>query len=135
MFCMCVFAVQAVAQEHYTEGPVWRVTLMRVKEGQSDAYLTTLRETTKPLLDEQKRQGLILDYKVMLKETTENEKDWDIVLCVLYKNHAALDSLTAKAEAVRDKVSSKQAMQQVGEKRVAMREIVSSFLIREVTLK
>lgn len=135
VFCICAFAAEAVAQEHYTEGPVWRIQLIRVKEGQFDAYLTTLRESTKPLLEEQKKQGLILDYKVMFKETQENEKDWDIAVCVLYKNHAALDGLTAKSEAVRDKVSSKQAAQALGEKRVAMREIISSFTLQEVTLK
>jgi len=135
LLCLCAFAVEAVAQEHYTEGPVWRVTLIRVKEAQGDAYLASLRENTKPLLDEQKRQGLILDYKIMFKETQENEKDWDIALCILYKNHAALDGLAAKAEAVRDKLTSKQALQQVGEKRVAMREIVSSFTLQEAMLK
>lgn len=135
LLCVCMFTMEAVAQEHYTEGTVWRITLIRVKENQGDAYMTTLRESTKPLLEEQKKQGLILDYKVMLKETSENEKDWDIAICVLYKNHAALDGLAAKSEAIRDKVSSKQDAQQTGEKRVAMREIVSSFTVQEVTLK
>ncbi len=132
---LCMFGLQAVAQEHYTEGPVWRCTLVRVKEGQMDAYLTSLRESSKPLIDEEKKQGLILDYKVFLKETTENAQDWDIAICVLYKNHAALDGLTAKTEAARDKVSSKMAMQQVAEKRTAIREIVSSTLLQEITLK
>ena len=132
---LSMFALQAVAQEHYTEGPVWRCTLVRVKEGQMDAYLTSLRESSKPLIDEEKKQGLILDYKVFLKETTENPQDWNIAICVLYKNHAALDGLAAKAEGVRDKVSSKQAMQQVAEKRTAIREILSSMLMQEVTLK
>ena len=31
------------AQEHYTEGPVWRVQLIRVKPTQMDAYLTSLQ--------------------------------------------------------------------------------------------
>ena len=131
----CTFALQAVAQEHYTEGPVWRCTLVKVKEGQGDAYLASLRESSKPFIDEQKKQGLILDYKVFFKETTENPQDWDIAIFVVYKNHAALDGLAAKSEAIRDKVSSKQTMQQVGEKRTAMREIVSSTLLQEVTLK
>ena len=132
---LSLFALEAMAQEHYTEGPVWRVTLIRVKAGQEDAYMASLRESTKPLLEEQKKEGLILDYKVFLKETSENAQDWDVAVCVLYKNHAALDGLTAKSEAVRDKVSSKQAMQQISTKRVEMREIVSSTLIQEINLK
>jgi hypothetical protein len=44
--------------------------------------------------------------------------------------------MTAKSEAIRDKVlGSKQAAQQLGEKRVDMREIVSTMILREVMLK
>src|ERR1700674_5493731 len=63
------------AQEHYTEGPVWRVQLIRVKPTQMDAYLTSLRQSTKPLIDEQKRQGMIMDYKIFLKETKNSPED------------------------------------------------------------
>jgi len=133
---LVVFAVQAIAQEHYTEGPVWRVTLVRVKPAQMDAYLSSLRQNTKPLLDEQKRQGMIMDYKVMLKETQSRPDDWDIAVAVQYKNHAAMDGLTAKGEAIRDKVlGGKQRDQQVALQRTEIREIVSSELLQEGTLK
>jgi hypothetical protein len=89
----------AFAQEHYTEGPLWRVQLIRVKPNKMDAYLQSLRESTKPLLEEQKKQGSIMDYKVFLKETKANPEDWDIAVAVQYKNHAALDGLAAKGEA------------------------------------
>ena len=73
---------------------------------------------------------------VFLNTTQHDPQDWDIALSVQYKNFAALDGLTAKQEAMRDKVlGSKQAAQQLGEKRVEMREIVSTMLLREVTLK
>lgn len=130
------FTLQAFGQEHFTEGPVWQVTLVRIKPNQQDAYLTSLRERSKPLLDEQKRQGLIMDYKVFFNTTKHDPQDWDLALSVQYKNFGALDGLTAKGEAIRDKVfGSKQAAQQVGEKRVEMREIVSTMILREVTLK
>lgn len=131
-----LFAVSAVAQEHYTEGPVWRCTLVRVKPNQMDAYLTSLQQGTKPLLDELKRQGSIMDYKVFLKETSENPHDWDLCLCQQYKNHAALDGLAAKGEAARDKIlGGKQQAQQLGQKREEIREILTSILMQEVTLK
>jgi hypothetical protein len=124
------------AQEHYTEGPVWRVSLVRVKPNQMDAYLTSLRQSSKPLLDEEKRQGMIMDYKIFLKETKNNPEDWDLCLAVEYKNHAAMDGLAAKAEAVRDKIlGGKQQAQQVGEKRQEIRELVSSELLQEIMLK
>jgi len=124
------------AQEHYTEGPVWRVSLIRVKPNQMDAYLTSLRQSSKPILDEEKRQGTIVDYKLFMKETKSNPEDWDLCLAVEYKNHAALDGLAAKGEALRDKIlGGKQQGQQLGEKRVEMREIITSDLLQEIMLK
>jgi hypothetical protein len=124
------------SQEHYTEGPIWRVQLIRVKPTHFDEYLSSLRQSTKPLLDEEKRQGLVVDYKVFLKETKSNPEDWDICVAVQYKNYAALDGLSAKMEAVRDKVmGGKQPAQQLSEKRAEIREIISSELLEEVFLK
>lgn len=124
------------AQEHYTEGPVWRVSLIRVKPTQMDAYLTSLRQATKPLIEEQKKQGIIMDYKIFLKETKNTPEDWDIALAIEYKNHAAMDGLTAKGEMIRDKIlGGKQAGQQLTEKRAEIREVISSELMQEIFLK
>lgn len=132
---MCL-APSLFAQEHYTEGPIWRVQLIRVKPTQLDAYLTSLRQSTKPLIEEEKRQGVIVDYKVFLKETKNNPEDWDICVAIEYKNHAAMDGLAAKGEAARDKIlGGKQAAQQLGEKRAEIREIISSELLQEIFLK
>ena len=133
---LLLLAPALFAQEHYTEGPIWRVQLIRVKPTQMDAYLTSLRQSTKPVIEEQKRQGMITDYKVFLKETKNNPEDWDICVAIQYKNHAAMDGLAAKGEAVRDKImGGKQAAQQLGEKRAEIREIVSSELMQEIFLK
>jgi hypothetical protein len=124
------------AQEHYTEGPIWRVSLVRVKPTQMDAYLTSLRQSSKPLLEEEKREGVIMDYKFFLKQTKNNPEDWDVCLAIEYKNHAAMDGLTAKGEAARDKIlGGKTQGQQVTEKRAEIRELVSSELLQEIFLK
>ena len=134
--CLLLAMSAAVAQEHYTEGPLWRVQLIHVKPGKMDAYLSSLRESTKPLLEEQKRQGTIVEYKVFLKETKTSPADWDICVAVQYKNHAALDGLAAKGEAARDKIlGGKQQGQTLVEKREDMREILSSELMQEILLK
>ena len=131
-----LFALQAFAQEHYTEGPVWRVSLIRVKPNRMDEYLTSMQQSTKPFLDEEKRQGLIVEYKVFLKETKSNPQDWDICLAVQYKNYAAMDGLSSKVEGIRDKVlGGKQQAHQLGEKREEIREVISSELLHEVVLK
>ena len=124
------------AQEHYTEGPVWRVSLIRVKPTQMDAYLTSLRKSSKPILDAQKQDGTIMDYKLFLKETKNNPEDWDVCLAVEYKNHAAMDGLAAKSEVFRDKIlGGKQPAQQLADKRAEIREVISSELLQEIILK
>lgn len=135
LFVALLSSVQLFAQEHYTEGPVWQVTTIHVMPGQMDAYLTSLRQTLKPLYDEAKKEGAIQDYKVFLKQTSSSPKDWDIAIAVIYSNFAALDGLAAKEEAIRDKISSKQAMQQVQQQRVQQREILSTEIVREVHLR
>jgi hypothetical protein len=136
LLMLLLWAIPASAQEHYTEGPVWRVTLIRVKPGQMDAYLTTLQQTTKGIYEEEKRNATILDYKVFLKETHNSPQDWDICIAVQFKNHAALDGLAAKGEALRDKIiGGKQQAQQLADKRIEMREQISSELLQEVFLK
>jgi hypothetical protein len=133
---LLLLAPALLAQEHYTEGPIWRVTLIRVKPTHMDEYLTTLRQSTKSIYEESKKQGSIIDYKVFLKETKNNPEDWDICIAVEYKNHAALDGLAAKGEAMRDKIlGGKAPAQQLAEKRAEIREIVSSELLQEIFLK
>ena len=134
--CLIVFAPVLVAQENYSEGPVWRVSLVRVKPNRMDEYLTSLRQSSKPFLEEEKRQGLIVDYKLFLKETKNNPQDWDVCLAVQYKNHAALDALGGKTEAIRDKVfGGKPQAHELGEKREEIRELVSSEILEEIFLK
>ena len=133
---MLLFAPAMFAQEHYTEGPVWRVSLIRVKPTHMDDYLTMLQNSTKPFYEEAKRQGIIVDYKVFLKETKASPEDWDICVAVQLKNHAAMDGLDGKIEAVRDKVlGGKQQAHQLAEKREEIRETVSSEVMEEITLK
>ena len=131
-----LWALPGFAQEHFTEGPMWNVTFIRVKPAQFDAYLTNLQQNAKVAYDEAKRQGVIMDWKVFLKQTKSSQQDWDIALALLYKNHAQMDGQAAKFEAIRDKVlGGKQAFQQATEKRSEIREIVGIELVQEVTLK
>jgi hypothetical protein len=133
---VALFALQGFAQEHYSEGPVWSVTFIRVKPAQFDAYLANLRQNAKVAYDEAKREGVIMDYKVFLKQTKASPQDWDIALALLYKNHAQMDGQAAKFEAIRDKVlGGKQAFLQAGEKRAEIREIVGIELVQEIMLK
>src|SRR6266851_7217758 len=74
----------------YTEGPVWNITMVKAKYGMGDEYLKGLAKTFKGALDEAKKQGLVMDYKVLLGDAA-TPHDFDILLMVESKNMAALD--------------------------------------------
>jgi hypothetical protein len=130
-------AVPAVAQEQYTEGPVWDITYVRTKPDQRDAYLTSLKENTAPILEEEKKEGLILDYKILNNLTQKDPHDWDLAIAVQYKNFAALDGVEIKELEIRNKMfsSKKAAEETMVQKRVDMREVVSIGLYQELKMK
>jgi len=133
---VALLAPAVMAQEHYTEGPVWRVELIRVKPNHLDEYLASLQQASKPIIEEEKKEGLILDYKLFLKETMNDPQDWNVCIAIQYKNHAAMDGLDAKPDSIEKKIlGGQQQAQQLGEKRAGYREIVSSQLLQEITLK
>ena len=131
-----LFALQGFAQEHYTEGPVWSVTTIRVKPAHMDNYLTALRQNIKPFWDAAKREGVIMDWKVFVKQGRNGPQDWDMALAVLYKNNAQRDGQAAKFEAIRDKVlGGKKEAQQADEKRGEIREVLTTEWVQEIMLK
>ncbi len=71
---LLLLAPAVLAQEHYTEGPVWRVSLIRVKPTAMDAYLTSLQQASKPILEEQKRNGTIMDLQILSQGDQEQSR-------------------------------------------------------------
>lgn len=127
--------VRAQSDAPYTEGPVWGVTMVKTKPGMGDDYLKTLAKIYKSTNDEMKKQGLIMDYKILLGNDS-NPQDFDILLMVEYKNMAAFDGLREKADPITDKIlGSEDAQRQSAIKRMEIREIMGNKLMREVTLK
>ena len=127
--------VRAQSDAPYTEGPVWGITMVKTKPGMSDDYLKTLAKIYKSTNDEMKKQGLIMDYKVLLGNDA-NPQDFDILLMVEYKNMAAFDGLREKADPIADKILGSEDVQRQGAiKRMEIREIMGNKLMREVTLK
>ncbi len=126
----------AVAQEHYTEGPIWRVFLIDVKPGKMNDFMTDLRQNVKPIYEEFKRQGVILDYTVHLKSTRSGPGDWGVAIGLKYKNYAALDGLAARTDPITLKFySSREKRTEIASKRVENASTVSNILMREITLK
>jgi hypothetical protein len=137
MLVAMLSAVSALAQNpNFDVGPVWRVTYFHLKPGMGDAFWGDFRQHIKPVLDEQKKQGLISDYKAFTNPTTNQPGDWDIAIGVLYANWAALDQIDAKAASIVVKhYGSREAAFEAARKRSDIRDVVSSHLAREVTPK
>ena len=127
--------VRAQSDAPYTEGPVWVITMVKTKPGMSDDYLKTLAKIYKSTNDEMKKQGLIMDYKVLLGDNS-NPQDFDILLMVEFKNMAAFDNQREKTDPIADKILGSEEVQRQGAiKRMEIREIMGNKLMREVTLK
>ncbi len=119
----------------YTEGSVWQVTMIRTKPGMGDDYLKSLAKNLKTTLEEEKKQGTILSYKVLLGQSS-TAGDFDIINMVEFKNMAALDGLREKTDPIAAKMmGSEDQRRQLAVKRAEIREIVGTKLMREITLK
>jgi hypothetical protein len=136
VLCLAGFAAQALAQEHYTEGPVWRVTYLNTKPGKFNDSLKDIREHFSKIWADAKAQGVVLDYKVFLNATSTGPTDWNIATAVLYKGYGALDGLAGKMDAITLKhYGSAEARTQAGAKRADLWTLVSSVLGREIMMK
>lgn len=138
---LCLLAVGiGFAQEHYTEGPVWVVEFYRTTPGHWDDYMQYLRETWLPTSTEAKKQGLVLDFKVYLKDPT-GPQDWDVAFATLHANFAKFDYNKGDEDkwkaisAKHYKTEDEKKQREMTEKRLKMRDYLGTSYMREVSLK
>lgn len=135
-----LFGGVAVAQDHWTEGPVWNIEFYRTTPGHFDDYLKYIRQNVLPQNEEGKKQGLVLDQKVFVKSPASPE-DWDIAFATLYKNMAALDysaELDKKGKAIAEKhykTGDEDKQREMIKPRLDWRTYLGTQLVREVNLK
>ncbi len=119
----------------YTEGSVIDVTSVRTKPGMFDTYMKFLSTSFKPMMEEQKKAGLILSYAVYAG-SPRSPNDPDLYLVVEYKNMAALDDLNAKTDPISKKYfASLAAANKAAADRESVRQILGDELMRELKLK
>jgi hypothetical protein len=119
----------------YTEGTVWQLTMIKTKPGMTDDYLKGLSKSLKASLEEGKKQGFIVSYKILLGEAS-SPHDYNVMTMVEYKNMAALDNLRAKTDPIAQKtIGGEDQQREAAVKRAEIREIFGSKLMREITLK
>jgi len=119
----------------YTEGSVLDITSVRTKPGMFDTYMEFLRTTFKPMMEEQKKAGIVLSYAVYAG-SPRTPNDPDLYLVVEYKNMAALDDLNAKTDPISKKYyASLASANKAAADRESVRQILGDELVRELKLK
>ena len=137
LFLPLLAAPALVAQNpNYNNGPVWRVIYVDVKPGMGDAFWTDIRQNFKPIYEEFKKQGWIVDYKFFTNPVTQHPNDWSVGIAIEYKSWANLDEMGEKATTIVEKhYGSREAMADAAKKRNEIAPTLSSSLAREVILK
>ena len=119
----------------YKEGSVWTVTFVKVKPGMMDMYLRDLGANRKKLMEQAKKDGLILSERLLSGDATGRD-DYDLILMVEYKNWAAFDGLSDKFRTLAEKmVGSEDKQVQMMMKRTDVREIIGTKTMQEIYLR
>jgi hypothetical protein len=128
-------SVAVAADKPYTEGPVSIVTSIRTEPGMLETYMKYLSTTYKQMMEENKKAGTIVDYRVYTT-SPRTADDPNMYLVVTYKNMAALDGLSDKTDAVQQKlIGSQEVRDQQMIERGKMRTMLGTEMIREQVLK
>lgn len=137
VLCFSLAAISmAAAQVPYNQGPVERVVLVHILPGHFNAFMDDLKKNIVPVWDSEKSAGLIEGYQMFFNSTSSGPDDWDFGFSLTYKNMAALDGLPDKTYELRMKqYGDKTAEQKVVDKRVENVRVVSSMLVRDITLR
>jgi len=136
VLCALAAATAARAEKHpFVEGPVVNMYAIRTEPGKFDDYMEFLEKIWKPTQEAAKKFGFIESYRV-IKVEPRGENDPDIYLMVTYKNWAALDGTTAKADAVAREVegSLAEANKSTAE-RGKIRRLLGSWTGQQLDLK
>ena len=131
-----LLSFQVEAQEKpYKEGSVWDISLIKTKAPYFNDYMNNLNDGWKKVMDEAKKEGIVLSYMV-LAQNPRTTNDWDLALLIEYKNMAAFDGLNDKIEKIQSKLfGSQKGIQDAAVKRNELRELLGSRLARELIFK
>ena len=134
---LALSAAPALAQQSPNTTPttVTRVILIHIKPGRSDQFWQDFRQHLKPVYDEEKRQGILTDYSVATKVTSDSPDDWNVVLTLTYANWAALDNLGPRTDPITLAHYGSAANRTAATNaRIENGNTVSSFLVRGQTV-
>ena len=131
-----LFATSAGALElPYTVGTVWNITFIKAVEGMEEVYLTELKALMVPILEEAKKEGIILSYRVF-SSPAATPGDWNLMMMTEFENMAALDGLDEKFLASYERIAGPDDDYVKGaQHRNEIRQILGDKLAQELILK
>jgi len=128
-------ATEGVEQERpWTSGSVWSIEFIRVKSGQDLQYGRALADSWKKAMEENKKNGVILSYKI-LAGPPANRDDFTHLLMIEFPNFAALDEQDKFDATVKKLFGSLASIEEALRKREGMREAIGMKLMREMRFK
>ncbi|MGO4552140.1 hypothetical protein AB4059_13715 [Lysobacter sp. 2RAF19] len=134
---LSLVAIPAFAQDSaYTEGTVTNVSAIKVVDGQFENYMDYLSKNWRPVMEEAKKAGYVLDYHVYGAQA-HNPQEADLYLVVTYPNMAMLDGMDKKMQPIQEKVTKMNVRQadEASGKRTVMRTLLGDELLRELNFK
>jgi hypothetical protein len=118
----------------WTDGSVWVIDFIKVKSGQDLVYGRALADTWTKAMDEHKKNGLVLSYKI-LAGPASNRDDFTHLLMIEFPNYAALDERDKSDATVKKIFGSLEGMEEMLRKREGIREAIGTRLLREMRFK
>ena len=118
----------------WTTESVWVLDFLRVKPGQELEYGHRLADTWKKVMDEQKKQGVVLSYKILIGPPSSRD-DFTHLLMIEFPNYAALDQRDKMDAAVKKVFGSLGSLEEMYRKREEVREAIGTRLMREMRFK
>ncbi|MDF9834214.1 hypothetical protein M2103_002456 [Ereboglobus sp. PH5-5] len=125
---------RAQSSAPYTDGPVWEMTLVRTKHGMADEYLRSITKTFWAVMEEAKKQGIIMDFKVFYG-LASSPSDYDVILLTQTKDMAYRDKARELLDPIVIKLEGNTAKQrETTSVRLDMRDVLGYKLMREIYL-
>jgi hypothetical protein len=125
----------SVDQERpWTLGSVWTVDFIRLKPGHNLEYGRELAATWKKMLDEEKKEGRVLSYKI-LTGMPSNRDDFTHMLLTEFPNYGVFDQQEKMDAVVKKVVGSLGGLNEMFRKREEIRENMGTRMLRELHLK
>jgi hypothetical protein len=138
--CTIFFFLTETAQAQsdvYDTGTVWTLSTIRIDANMEEEYLSRVSKTWKAAMDGAKKEGLILDYKV-LQGRAANAEDYNLLLMVEFENLASMDptpARDAKWKAIYDRIKASPEHAESIKRYGQIRDWLGQKMMREIYLK